>query len=523
MNQRTSSIQSERDKVLVLEGKVLASEQKIQSLEHQLDWFKRQLFGRKSEKRILEPNPEQPLLNGFEPDAPPALEPDKQTITYTRTKQRGHDCATDVGLRFDDSVPKKTIHCTAPELTGPNAHEYEHVSDKRTYRLAQRPTSYEVLEYVHPVLKHTPSGQLLSTPAPSGLWPGSVADVSFVAGLLVDKFVYHQPLYRQHQRLGREGITLSRATLSNIAHRAIALIEPVYDAQLRHILLSRILAIDETPIKAGRKEKGSMRLCWYWPIFGLDDEVAFTFSRSRGAQHLHATLNGFDGTVLSDGHSAYRSYAKSVAGTVHAQCWTHSRREFVKAENDEPEAVAEALELIGALYQVETHIRKKKMNLADTLACRAEHAKPAVDAFFAWCEAQCQRMDLVPSSPFSKALKYVRSRDAQLRLYLCDPQLALDTNHLERTLRVIPMGRKSWLFCWTEVGAERVGIIQSLLTTCRLHGIDPHTYLIDVLQRVGQHPASRVEELTPRVWKTMFANNPLRSDVYNLDVKNGAL
>ena len=516
MKTATSSIQSERDKVVALE-------QKVQSLEHQLDWFKRQLFGRKSEKRLIEPNPEQPLLDGFEVDTPVRVEPDKQTLTYTRTKQRGSDCATDVGLRFDDTVPKKTIHCAAPELSGPNAHEYEHISDKHTYRLAQRPASYEVLEYVHPVLKHTPTRTLISIPAPASLWPGSVVDVSFVAGLLIEKLVYHQPLYRQHQRLAREGITLSRATLNNIVHRAIALVEGIFDAQLRNILISRILAIDETPIKAGRKEKGKMRLGWYWPIYGLDDEVAFTFSHSRGSQHLLDTLDGFNGTILSDGHSAYRSYAKAIAGTVHAQCWVHTRREFVKAENHEPDAVAEALELIGALYRVEARIRDKKMNLAEALACRAEHAIPAVDAFFVWCEAQCQRMDLVPSSPFSKALKYARSRDAQLRLYLSDPELALDTNHLERTLRVIPMGRKSWLFCWTEVGAQRVGIIQSLLTTCRLHNIDPHTYLIDVLQRVAEHPASRVEELTPRVWKTMFADDPMRSDVYRPNVNYGLL
>ena len=76
--------------------------------------------------------------------------------------------------------------------------------------------------------------------------------------------------------------------------------------------------------------------------------------------------------------------------------------------------------------------------------------------------------------------------------------------------------RKSWLFCWTELGAKHVGIIQSLIVTCRLHGIDPYTYLIDVLQRVSQHPASRVAELTPRLWKTLFADNPLRSIAYRL-------
>jgi transposase len=107
--------------------------------------------------------------------------------------------------------------------------------------------------------------------------------------------------------------------------------------------------------------------------------------------------------------------------------------------------------------------------------------------------------------------------------YLADPELPLDTNHLQRTLRVIPMGRKSWLFCWTEVGAQRVDIIQSLLTTCRLHNVDPHIYLTDVLQRVALHPASRVEELTPRAWKTMFVDNPMHSDVYRPDVNNGPL
>ena len=75
------------------------------------------------------------------------------------------------------------------------------------------------------------------------------------------------------------------------------------------------------------------------------------------------------------------------------------------------------------------------------------------------------------------------------------------------------MGKKDWLFCWTEIGAERVGIIQSLLVTCKLHGIDPYTYLVDVLQRISIHPASRVIELTPREWKTRFADNPLRSDL----------
>jgi len=129
---------------------------------------------------------------------------------------------------------------------------------------------------------------------------------------------------------------------------------------------------------------------------------------------------------------------------------------------------------------------------------------------------------LINSNPLSKALTYTENHQQQLKTYLSDPDVPIDTNHLERALRVIPMGRKNWLFNWTEAGAEYVGIIQSLPTTCRLHNINPYPYLVDVLQRVGEHPASKVEELTPRVWKTKFAKDLLQSDLSEFG-KNGLL
>ena len=120
------------------------------------------------------------------------------------------------------------------------------------------------------------------------------------------------------------------------------------------------------------------------------------------------------------------------------------------------------------------------------------------------------------SNPLSKALAYAMNRQQELKVFLSDPDVPLDTNHLERALRVIPMGRRNWLFSWTEIGAEQVGIIQSLIVTCKLHSVNPYDYLVDVLQRVGTHPASRVEELTPRLWKEHFADNPMRSDLGKL-------
>ena len=488
-------------------------EREVASLKHQLEWFQRQLFGRKSEKRQAEDIPEQPLLNGFDVDAPEPQETPTETVSYTRRKRRGDDCVNDSGLRFDASVPVQVIQQSAPELSGPDADEYEVISEKVTYRLAQRTSAYVVLKYVRPVLKHRTSAKLSSTPAPPALWDNDIADVSVVAGLLVDKFVYHLPLYRQHQRMGRDGITLSRETLTNWVHRAIPLLEPVYRAQLRHILQSKVLCIDETPVKAGRNKSGSMSIGWYWPIYGQDDEVAFTFSPSRGHQHLVDTLQGFSGTLLSDGYSAYTAYVRRCNDVEHAQCWVHLRREFVRAEKAEPQAVNQAYDLIGALYRIESDIKQHALTGESKQAYRQSHSTPAVDAFFAWCKEQSHRMDLAPSEPLSKALKYAMKREHALRVFLHNSDVAIDTNHLERTLRVIPMGRKAWLFCWTEIGAKRVGIIQSLLTTCRIHGINPSTYLIDVLQRVSTHPNERIEELTPRLWKNLYGDDPLRSDL----------
>ncbi|QOC23497.1 IS66 family transposase [Wenzhouxiangella sp. AB-CW3] len=216
---------------------------------------------------------------------------------------------------------------------------------------------------------------------------------------------------------------------------------------------------------------------------------------------------------MTDGHSAYTKYVDQRPAVTHANCWAHARRKFEAALKAEPKAANEALELIGQLYQIERQIRQKDLHGDKKLTWRAEHSLPVVKAFWAWCDQQRQRMDLARSSPLLKALGYVAGRQAALQVFLSDPDVPIDTNHLERALRPIPMGRKNWLFSWSELGARHIGVIQSLLVTCRLHEVDPYTYLVDVLQRVNEHPASRVGELVPQVWKDTFAGEPLVSDL----------
>ncbi len=499
-----------------------AQAEAIRQLTHQLDWFKKQLFGPKSEKQVYV-LPEQDSL--FQPDEAPLPEKpageEKRTIKAyqrgTAKKQRGDDCLNDTGLRFTADVPVEVIEHRPPELTGPDADQYDIIGTKTTYRLAQRASSYVVLKCERPVFRRKGTGKLVTTPAPFNVLDNSLADVSLLAGLLVDKFQFHLPLYRQHQRIQQAGITLSRSTLTNLVKRAIDLLRPIVDAQTDNVLRSRVLAMDETPIKAGHQgragpQKGKMKSGWFWPLYGDADEVVFTYSNSRGRTHIEEVLSeSFSGTLISDGYAAYARYAAAQKNVTHAQCWVHSRRYFIDAQKDHPETVTEALQRIAMLYRNEETIKAQGLTGEKKRQYRLAHSKPVVSDFFQWCRDQLEQGGLVPSDPLTKALNYVLSRETSLTVFLENPDVQPDTNHLERALRPIPMGKKNWMFCWTELGAEHLGIIQSLISTCKLHNINPYTYLVDVLQRMSQHPARDIADLTPRVWKLRFADKPLRS------------
>jgi transposase len=486
----------------------------LAAAKQQLEWFKRQLFGRKSEKRLdIDPAVQGNLFAALGVQEPPPPEDTPtETITYERKKARD-GAVNDTGLRFSDDVPRVSIEVKDPEIEAIDEALRVRIGEKITYRLAQRPGSYVILEYTRPVYKILDDQRIVTTPAPANVLDRSVADVSFLVGMLVDKFCYHLPLYRQHQRLLHSGIQLSRYSLTRWAGAAIDLLRPIVDAQHQHVLQSRVLAMDEVPIKAGRKKKGKMRQAYFWPIYGEEHEIVFLYAPSREHRHVQAFLGAFQGILLSDGYEAYSAYVKHTKGVTQAGCWSHCRRGFERAQEGEPTASAEALALIGALYRHEEIIREKNLSGARKLAYRTEHSEPVVQAFWNWCDTQCHRLDLLPSNPLAKALKYAMERRASLQVFLSDPDVPIDTNHLERGLRPIPMGKKNWLFAWTEIGAERIGIIQSLLVTCRLQGVDPYTYLVDVLQRISEHPASQVADLTPRVWKTKFSHDPMKSDL----------
>lgn len=491
------------------------------ALKRQVEWFQRQLFGRKSERRLREPDPDQLPLAGMlttpvaSADQPP---PPTETVKayQRRVRLTGAEVPDENELRFDDSVPMQEILLTNPAVKDLPPDAYEVISEKVTYRLAQRPGAYVILKYRRPVIKRKDTEVLSCPPAPPAVFEKSFPDVSLVANLLIDKFVFHLPLYRQHQRMQQAGIRLHRSTLTHWVQRAADLLEPIYYALLSSILQSWLLLMDETPLNAGRREKGKLHRGYLWPIYGDQDEIAFPFSASRGQAVVREALGKFCGVLLTDGYTVYERFAQKTATILHAQCWAHTRRQFEKAQGAEPRLVGAALDQIADLYKEEAKIRALGLAGMAKLAHRREYSTPLVDAFFTWLKQTVITEVILPTNPFGQAARYALEREAGLRVFLHNPDVPLDTNQLEREIRPVALGRKNWLFCWTEVGARQVGIIYSVLASCRLQGVDPYVYLVDVLQRVDTHPALEVHLLTPRLWKQHFAAQPLRSDLDRL-------
>ena len=168
-----------------------------------------------------------------------------------RSKDRG-DSVNGTGLRFNEKAPVIDIPVTPPEIEGLPEDGYEVISERVHCRVAALDWRHVVIRYRHLKVKIRETGALVGAPARESVFKNSCADVSFIAGMLIDKFQWHQPLYRQHQMLAAGGITVNRGSLSQWANRAVALLKPVHDAQWRSVLESAVIQMDETPIWAGR-------------------------------------------------------------------------------------------------------------------------------------------------------------------------------------------------------------------------------------------------------------------------------
>ena len=227
--------------------------------------------------------------------------------------------------------------------------------------------------------------------------------------------------------------------------------------------------------------------------------VWYQYSPSWHGKYPQKHLARFKGKLQVDGYAGFEplfvpSTPGASARVEEISCWAHGRRRFfdIYAALKSPIA-KEAIERIGVLYQIETHIRG--CSAEDRLAARQKYAVPHLEALNAWMIETLSQLD--SSSKLADAFNYSLKRWKQLCRYTEDGRLEIDNGAAERSIRGMGIGRRNYLFFGSDSGGERAAIIYSLVESCKLNSIDPLSYLQYVLERIADHPINRIEELLP--------------------------
>jgi hypothetical protein len=337
-------------------------------------------------------------------------------------------------------------------------------------------------------------GELPSLPIPKGN-----AGPGLLAHLTVSKFVDHLPFYRQSQMFKREGIEIAESTINGWFTAICNLLEPLYGKLCDKIIKSSYLMVDETPIPVLTKDKpGSTHKGYHWVYYSpLDKLVCFDYRKGRGRDGPVDFLKNYRGTIQSDGYTAYDVFDKPGEITLLA-CMAHARRKFDEALQNDPEAARYVLTEMQKLYEVERQARELNLSFDDRKSLRIEKSLPVLNDLEKWMKEKI--VEVLPKSAIGIAISYTLGLWNRLIRYLDDGRYEIDNNLVENSIRPVALGRKNYLFAGSHEGAERAAMMYSFLGTCKKNDINYFTWLKDILERIPEHKANRLEELLPGEW-----------------------
>ena len=379
------------------------------------------------------------------------------------------------------------------------------IGEETAERLDVIPAQYRVIVTHRPKLACRSCEKIIQAPAPEHLIRSGLPSEAMVVSVLVAKYGWHLPLYRQAKMLAVQGIDLDRSTLAFWVGYAAAELMPLYQRLKQALLGSAKLAVDETPVPVLDPGRGKTKTGYFWtlarderPWAGADPPaVVYTYAPGRGGEHLQELLATYRGIVQCDGYAPYKKLPSDRI--VIAFCWAHLRRKlFDIAKGGNAPIATEALTRIAALYEIEAAIRGG--DAAHRRTERQARSAPLVNAFRSFLEQQLARLSA--KSDTAEALRYALNHWDGLVRFLDDGRIELDTNIVERSMRPQALTRKNALFAGHDDGANNWAIVASLIETAKLNGVDPQAWLADVLGRlVNLWPNERLDELMPWTWQ----------------------
>jgi transposase len=424
---------------------------------------------------------------------------------------------------FPEHLPRtRIVHPTPTSCACCGGTMLSRLGEDITETLEVVPRSWKVIQHVREKVSCRDCETISQAPAPFHVVPRGWAGPSLLAMILFEKYGQHQPLNRQAERYAREGVDLSLSTLADqVGHCAVAL-APLVQRLKACVMNAERLHGDDTTVPVLAKGKTDVGRSWVYvrddrPFGGTGPPAAlFYYSRDRAGSHAREHLEGWSGVLQADAYSGYNKlYAadRQPAPILEAACWSHGRRKFfvladieaaarAKAKREKKPVLVsplalEAVRRIDALFEIERAINGKSPE--ERLAARQEHSAPLVADLEAWMRSH--RAKLSSNNKVAEAMDYMLKRWASFARFLEDGRICLTNNAAERALRGIALGRKSWLFAGSDRGGQRAAIMYSLIVTAKMNDIDPQAWLADVLARIADHPASKLDELLPWNWK----------------------
>lgn len=468
-------------------------ENTVSSLKSMMDWFRKKLFGKMSEKNLpLDPSVLEPTLfdMSLSEEDQAALEAEvkkmeEQNAKVIEVKSHKREVRKPV-MRKDLPVEETHIY---PD--GINLDEYAEIGVETTDRIAIRPA----VMYIDRTVRHKfvlksslqvedPDKEtFIIAPLPEMIIPKGMASESLLADILIDKYAYHLPFYRVIQKYKELGVLLSDSTIGDWFSAVCSRLRPLYDKLRERVMSSDYIQVDESTLPVIDNEKHRAVKGYIWAVRdAVCGDVYFHYDMgSRSGDTARKLIGGYRGTIQTDGYEVYEAY-EGTPGKRMIGCWAHVRRKFVEALDEDRKCASEAIVYISKLYKLETDMKEAGLESDAIRERRENEAYPIIQDFEKWMNSVAGRF--TPRSRMGRALVYTYTLLPRLSRYVLDGRYNIDDNGVENAIRPLALGRKNYLFCGNHDAAVRAAIVYSLFACCKAHDVEIRPWLEDTLRRL---------------------------------------
>ena len=490
-----------------LEGDKQRQAQEIKLLKEKIDLLIRRLFGSKSEKLdaaqlellLKEVDLGKADASAEKAEAPSIVEILKPVANRPDKSRRRERWPQEL------AVEQEVIE---PEEVRDNPEAFRCIGEEITEMLDYRPGKFFRRQIIRRKFVRKEQTELppVIAPLPDSLQQRCIAAPGLLAQVIVSKYCHHLPLYRQQQIYwDRHQVWLPRQSMVRWVQLASEWLKPIYREMKAQMMKGPYVQVDETPIKYLDPGGGKTALGYLWVAHRPGQDVIFEWYTTRQAKCLDKLIPiDFSGTIQCDGYSAYDRFAKHCAlqgrPVLLAGCWAHTRRGFYEALDHAPKEAGWVMRQIAHLYDIERKLRPQRGGPALRDAYRASQSAPICRRIHRILQRWYLTRRFLPKSTMGQAVGYALGQWESLQIYLKDPKIEIDNNLVENAIRPTALGKKNWLFFGDADAGQRSAIIYSIIESCRRHGVEPYTYLHDVLSRLPSMTNRQIKDIVPKAW-----------------------